>query len=267
MKVPIYDIEGKEIEEADLPAIFSADYRPDLIKKAFYALKSHSLQPQGRDPMAGMRTSAQSWNTGRGVSRIARVKGERHPRSGQAAGVASVVHGRQAHHPVAEKVVWQDINRKERRVALISAIAATAKKDVVSARGHKVDGIENLPLVVSDDIQSISKAKDLRPIFANLKLEQEFERISSRRKSYSGTPRLRGRKKRQAVGPLIVVASDLGICKAAGAFPGVSATLAKDLSTLDLAPGSHPGRLTIWSKSALGALPRALYERVRFVAS
>lgn len=267
MKVPVYDLDGKEVDKTELPSVFSADYRSDLIKKAFYALRSHSLQVQGRDPLAGMRTSALSWNTGRGVARMARVKGERHPRSGQAAGVASVVHGRQTHHPVAERVVWQQINRKERRLALISAVAATGMRDIVSARGHKVDDVQALPIVVSDDIQSISKAKDLKPLLSNLKLGDEISRISKGSKSYSGTSRLRGRKKRQAVGPLIVVASDLGVCKAAEAFPGMSATLARNLSTLDLAPGSHAGRLTIWSKSALDELPEALYERVKLIAT
>ena len=94
MKAVVYDLDGKETEKTELPAIFSYDYRPDLIQRVFYALRSHSIQRQGRDPMAGMRTSALSWNTGRGVARMARVKGEGNSRAGNAGGVASVVHGR-----------------------------------------------------------------------------------------------------------------------------------------------------------------------------
>lgn len=266
MKVAVYDLDGKEVEKVELPPVFSYDYRPDLIQRAFYALRSHSIQRQGRDPLAGMRTSALSWNTGRGVARMARVKGERHPRAGNAAGVASVVHGRQAHHPVAEKVVYQNLNRKERRLALVSAIAATAKKDIVSARGHRIEDGITLPIVLSDDVQGISKANDLKSILAKLNLEKELERISVG-KSLSGTSRLRGRTKKNPVGPLIVIAEDNGISNAAKALSGVSAVLASDLSTLDLAPGASPGRLTIWSKSALSALPKALYERVRVVAT
>ena len=41
------------------------------------------------------------------------------------------------------------------------------------------------------------------------------------------------------------------ISKAVGALPGVDARTAKDLSVLDLAPGSDPIRLTVYSKSAL----------------
>ena len=267
MKVPVFDLDGKEVEKIDLPAIFSADYRPDLIRRAFYALRSHSIQPQGRDPMAGMKTSAMSWNTGRGVARMARVKGERHPRSGQAAGVASVVHGRQAHPPVSQKVVKQKINRNERRLALISAIAATARKDVVVSRGHEIEYVQALPIVVSDDIQSISRAKDLKALLTKLNLEKEVKRISDGVRSLSGISRLRGRARRQAVGPLIVGATDLGIGKASDAFPGVRFVLASNLSTPDLAPGAHPGRLVLWSKSSLTALPEALYQKVIVIAT
>ena len=42
-----------------------------------------------------------------------------------------------------------------------------------------------------------------------------------------------------------------GISKAIGALPGVEVKTVKDLSVLDLAPGSHPIRLTIYSKSAI----------------
>jgi large subunit ribosomal protein L4e len=266
MKVAVYDLDGKEVEKTELPAIFSYDYRPDLIHRAFYALRSHSIQRQGRDPMAGMRTSALSWNTGRGVARMARVKGEGNPRAGQAAGVASVVYGRQAHHPVAGKVVYQNLNRKERRLALVSAITATARREIVSARGHKVANKMSLPIIVSDDIQDVSKAKDLKAALVKLNLEEELGRITNR-KTLSGTSRLRGRMKKQPVGPLIVVAEDNGISNAAEGLPGIKAVLARNLSTLDLAPGASAGRLTLWAKSALSALPKQIYERVNIVAT
>ncbi|MBM3896949.1 MAG: 50S ribosomal protein L4 [Thaumarchaeota archaeon] len=266
MKVAVYDLDGKEAEKAELPEIFSYDYRPDIIRKAFYALRSHSMQRQGRDPMAGMRTSALSWNTGRGVARMARVKGEGNSRAGQAAGVASVVYGRQAHHPVSERVVYQNLNRKERRLALVSAIAATSKSEVVLARGHKVSKKVTLPLIVSDDIQSVSKARNLKIALVKLNLEEELARIANR-KALSGTARLRGRTKKQPVGPLIVVADDKGISNAAEGLPGIKAVLARNLSTLDLAPGASAGRLTIWSRSALSALPKTIYQRVRVVAT
>jgi large subunit ribosomal protein L4e len=53
---------------------------------------------------------------------------------------------------------------------------------------------------------------------------------------------------------LIVITNDRGVGKAAGGIPGVQVTRVQDLSVLDLAPGGVPGRLTIWTESALSAL-------------
>ena len=41
------------------------------------------------------------------------------------------------------------------------------------------------------------------------------------------------------------------LSKAIGVLPGVEARNAKELSVLDLAPGSDPIRLTVYSKSAI----------------
>ncbi len=259
LKIPYYSLEGKELGSADLPSVFQTPFRPDVIRKVYVALSTHTRQPQGRDPMAGMKTSASTFNppTGRGIARVARVKGEKYPRAGQAAGIASVVKGRQAHPPKSEKRVWKDINDKERRLATASAVAATASLGIVKDRGHRVEGVPSLPLVVSDDIQSVLKARDLRSVFKNLGLLNDLQRAGSKR-TISGKSRARGGTTKYRVGPLLVIQQDLGITKAAGGFPGVGCVLAKDLSVLELAPGSHPGRLTVWSRSALGALPVSL---------
>src|SRR5579863_5627528 len=137
--VKILDLDGKETENFDMPQIFTVPVREDVIGRAYVALDSHRRQPQGRDPLAGERTTAETNNppTGRGISRIPRVKGERYSKSGMAGGVASIVHGRLPFPPRSEKVIRKELNKKERRLALASAIAATASKDLVSRRGHE----------------------------------------------------------------------------------------------------------------------------------
>ena len=79
----VLDLEGKEVETVDLPAVFATPIRDEVIARAFVALDSHRRQPQGRDPLAGKRTTAETNNppTGRGISRIPRVKGERYSKS------------------------------------------------------------------------------------------------------------------------------------------------------------------------------------------
>lgn len=251
MNVPVYSLEGKKIEDLELPKVFSTPYRPDVIHKAFVHLQSQSFQSQGRDPLAGERTSAQSRNTGLGIARMARVKGSGFPRAGMAAGVSNVIKGRQAHPPVSEKNTVKRLNKKEKRLAFCSAIAATTSKEIVSSRGHKIDAIKNLPLVVSDDISHVNKAKDLRSVLKSLNLSDDIERVERTWKNRTGKPRRRGRVTRAGKSILIVVDKDEGIGKASGSILGVDTINVKNLSVLHLAPGSHPARLVLWSKGAI----------------
>ncbi len=253
MRAPVYSLDGKKVEDMELPIIFSTPYRPDTINKAYVNLQSHLFQPQGRDPLAGERTSAMSRNTGLGLARMARVKGSGFPRSGQAAGVGGVVKGRLAHPPASEKVIVKRLNKKEKKLALCSAIAATASKELVSARGHRVDKV-SIPLIVTDDIEKVSKAKELRNVLDLLNLSDDLERVKNGWKKRSGRSRMRGRVGRAGKSVLIVVKNDEDVGKAAGSILGVDVTSVKNLSVLHLAPGSHPVRLALWSKGAVEQL-------------
>ena len=255
MKAEIVGLNGKPSGEVDIPAVFGADLRPDLVKRVFWLVGSHALQPKGRDPMAGERTTAETHSppTGTGRSRIPRVKGERYSRGGLAGGVASVVKGRLAHPPRSEKVIHLAVNRKEKRLATDSAIAYTASLDAVKARGHRVKE-PALPMVVADDIETLEKTSELVSFLEKVDLKAELERVDGRTKRNTGKSRLRGRVYRGGVGPLIVVTNDRGIGKAAGGIPGVGVARVQDVSVLDLAPGGVPGRLTLWTESAMGAL-------------
>jgi large subunit ribosomal protein L4e len=164
-----------------------------------------------------------------------------------------VVKGRLPHPPRSEKVIHFSVNRKERRLATDSAIAYTANLDAVKARGHRVKK-PALPMVVADEIETVEKTSDLVSFLEKVDLKAELERVDARTKRNSGKRRLRGRVYRGGVGPLIVVTNDRGLGKAAGGIPGVQVARVQDVSVLDLAPGGVPGRLTIWTESALSAL-------------
>ena len=127
----IFDLQGKPIGKVALPAVFATPLRPDVIKRAVLAIQSSRLQPQGRDPMAGKKTSAESRGTGLGIARIPRVKGG----GGRAALAPGTVGGRQPHPPTSEKKITKRIPKKEAHLALLSAIAATASKENVASRG------------------------------------------------------------------------------------------------------------------------------------
>ena len=252
MKTTAFTTTGTKDGDIELPLVFLTPYRRELIHKAYTNLNSHKFQPQGRHPTAGMDVVADSNDppTGQGVSRVARAQGGGGGRQGQGAEVASTRGGRQAHPPIVEKVIYKKLNKKEKKLALCSAIAATASKELVESRGHKVEGIESFPIVVSDDIESISKASEITKVLDSLKLSQDVKRLDAR-KPRSGQSRLRGRSKKVGKSVLFVTKDTANISKAIGALPGVEAINAKDLSVLDLAPGSDPIRLTVYSKSAI----------------
>ncbi|MFL6331176.1 MAG: 50S ribosomal protein L4 [Nitrososphaeraceae archaeon] len=256
----VLQIDGKESHTIELPSVFETPFRYDVIHKVYVNLLSHSFQRQGRYPMAGEVVSAESRNTGLGIARIARARGEGFSRAGQAAGVASIRHGRVPHPPESWKNIYKKVNYKEKQLALCSAIAATTRKDLIERRGHKLSNISSFPIIISDDIESISKTKDLLNLFRALGLQQELDRVDFSRKARSGTARRRGRKGRSAVSAIIVIGSsgdedeNKNIHKLSGSVGGIDIKQVKDLSVLDLAPGSKPMRLAIFSESAIKEL-------------
>jgi large subunit ribosomal protein L4e len=249
----IFDLQGKSIGKITLPKVFSTPYRPDVIKRAVLAIQSNRLQPQGRDPMAGKKTTAESRGTGSATARVPRTKG-----TGRAAFAPSTVKGRQPHPPKAEKIIVKNIPKKEAKLALTSAIAATAEKEVVFTRGHRIDAIVGLPLIVDNAFESLTKAKEVEEAFSSLGFDAELERVKQSRNVRAGRGKLRGRKMKQAVGPLLVVADGKSLMTAASNLPGVEVTTVVNLNTEMLAPGTHPGRLTVWTNAAIEKLS-ALY--------
>ena len=252
MKASVYTTKGTKDGDMELPPVFATPYRRELIHKAFTNLNSHKFQPQGRHPTAGMDVVADSNDppTGQGVSRVARARGGGGGRQGQGAEVASTRGGRQAHPPIVDKVIHKKLNKKEKKLALCSAIAATASKDLVASRGHKIEGIESFPIIVSDEIETVSKTSEIIKILDSLKLSNDVKRLQSR-KPRSGKPSLRGRSKKVGKSVLFVTKDSSNINKAIGALPGVEVRSVNELSVLDLAPGSDPIRLTVYSKAAI----------------
>jgi large subunit ribosomal protein L4e len=254
MKARVIALDGTDSGEIELPAVFDTPYRPEVIHKVYVNVLSHSYHRQGRYPAAGEMVSAESRNTGLGIARLARARGEGFPRAGQAAGVAGVRHGRVAHPPESWKDIYKKINRKEKQLGFCSAIAVTAKKELVQRRGHKISNEVKLPLVVSNDIESIAKTKDLKNALIRLGLGDDLARASLVRKARSGTARRRGRSTRSGTSALIVVGNDSKLVTLSESIPGINIKHAKELSILDLVPGSKPIRLTIYSQSAIDYL-------------
>ena len=245
----IFDLKGEATGRVRLPPIFKTPFRPDVIKRAVIAIQSHRFQPQGRDIFAGKRTTAESRGVGLGISRVSRMKG-----SQRAAFIPFAVGGRATHPPMVEKRIEKKIPKKEMRLALRSAVAATASKETVSSRGHVIDEVPDFPLVVVDEIQGLKKTQEIRDTFIRLGVWLDIYRVKESRKVRAGKGKMRGRRLKQAVGPLLVVAKNEGIIEAARNLPGVDIATMDNLNVELLAPGTHPGRLTVWTSSAFQML-------------
>ncbi len=240
--VNVIGVDGKTAGNVPVPPVFNTPLRLDVISKAVLAEQSHSFQRQGRNPMAGKRTTAEGFGVGRGISRVPRIGGHG-PLSGQAAFAPGTRGGRLAFPPVSMADPVKSINRKERRFALRSALAASASASIVKKRGHRFEEEVMFPLVVSDAIEKITKTSEARKILFSLGLSEDVARVEKSRQT------LRGRTTHK-VGPLIVVGEYQGAHRAFRNFDGVDVVRAQDLSVENLAPGTHPGRLTVWSESA-----------------
>jgi len=206
--------------------------------------------------MAGKRTTAESRGTGSGISRVPRIKGG----SGRAKFAPSTVGGRQPQPPTSQKKIVKRITKKEAKLALFSAIAATANKDAVKSRGHQIESVPQIPMVVTDDIQELKRTKEFEETLTLLGLADDVTRVKDSRKIRAGKGKRRGRKMKQAVGPLIVITEDKGLQEAAANVPGVDVALVKGLNTELLAPGTHAGRLTVWTFGALEQLGKVYGE-------
>ncbi len=256
MKAVVLGLDGRAMREVELPPQFSEAHRPDVIKRAFLADATQRLQPKGTFVLAGLQTTAEyygrrhAWrqtiNTGR--SRLPREKIPK-GRSGRVLIVPQAVKGRRAHPPKPWKRIVEKINSRERKLALRSAIAATADAGLVKARGHVFDGAK-LPLVVEDAIQGLRKTREVEKIFSILGLTGDLERARKGRKTRSG--RRGGRSGPKSV--LVVVAEDMGVWGAARNIPGVEVVQVKKLGIVQLAPGGQPGRLAVWTEAALAAM-------------
>ena len=115
-------------------------------------------------------------------------------------------------------------------------------------------------MIVEDAIEGLTRAKEVEEALTSLGVIADITRVRNSRKVRAGKGKRRGRKMKQAVGPLIVVVDDKKLVNAASNVPGVQVTTVANLNTEMLAPGTHPGRLTLWTSGAIETLDK-LYSK------
>jgi len=146
------------------------------------------------------------------------------------------------------------VNVSQRRFAVASALAASAIPALVMARGHKIEHVPEVPLVVADDVQSTIKTQKAIEILAAIGANSDVEKVKASVAIRRGVGKARNRRYVQRRGPLLIYADDNGLVKAFRNVPGVDTCEVSRLNLLQLAPGGHLGRFIIWTKSAFERL-------------
>ncbi len=255
----LYFIDGKKKKTVELGKAFNYKLREDLIKRAVKISQANRRQKYGANEIAGMRTSAHYHGSGnvyprarmagREMARLPRIHGEG-PLMFVVRKVPQAIKGRKAHPPKSEKNFIKSMNKKEKKLALFSAISASKNKELIFKRGHNIEKLKEVPLVLEDNFETLTKTKKVTNTLRNLGLDEELER-TKKKKIRAGIGKTRGRKYRKKKGVLIVVSNKCPLQKAAKNIPGLEVKLAKNLDVEKLAPGAVPGRLTIWTESSL----------------
>jgi len=247
---------GKTPKVLALPAVLTAPIRLDVVQAVHASMNKNRRQAFSVNVDAGHQTSAESWGTGRAVARIPRVGGGGTSRSGQGA-FGNMCRGGRMFAPTKTWRRWhRKINVNQRRFALVSALAASALPSVVMARGHRIGGVAEVPLVVaSEQVKNVAKTHEAASLLEKLNAFADVEKSKATKKVRRGVGKMRNRRYVQRRGPLVVYDSKTDrITQGFRNLPGVDLCDVTRLNLLQLAPGGHLGRFVIWTEAAFAKL-------------
>ena len=244
----------KTLTQVPVPAVFSAPIRADVVHSVFTRINKNKRQAYAVNVMAGKQGSSESWGTGRAVARLPRIGGGGTHASGSGAR-ANMARGGNMFAPTKIWRRWHvRVNHNEKRYATASAIAASGVTSLVQARGHRVEQVQELPLIVANDFESVKKTKEAVAVLKAVGAGSDILKVVKLKKLRAGKGKMRGRRTTQRRGPLVVYAQDNGIVKALRNVPCVETAPVTALGLLQLAPGAHLGRFVIWTQAAFEAL-------------
>ncbi len=261
----VYGIDGKVSKSIELPRVFSESFRKELVLRAILAEQSLRYQPKGRNLMAGLRTTAtyvgnyKSYRTGRHMGIAIRP---REKLGGGAMGyvrrIPSSVKGRRAHAQKVEKKLTEMINTKEYVLALRSAIGGFSDKETIkSMRGFAG---KDLPIIVDNKIESITKTKELISALEALGIGADLERSHKPKSKNSLRSKERRRSFRKSA--IIITKNAEKVGKAGRNIPGIDVCSVDELTLEKVAPGGFP-RISIWSEDAVKGVEEAV-SKARF---
>jgi large subunit ribosomal protein L4e len=248
--VSVYSKDSAKVtEQVAMPAVFTAPIRDDTVQFVHANMSKNRRQAHGVFHLAGHQHSAESWGTGRAVARIPRIGGSGTSRSGQAAFGNMCRKGRMF-APLKTWRKWhKKINQTQKRHAVASALAASAVAPLVLARGHNVNSVPELPLVV--DSLNVESTRAMIASLHKVGASNDMARVRASKSSRAGFNKARYSRFKMAKGPLVVYGDENPLVKrTARNLPGVDVCSVHRLNLLQLAPGGHLGRFVVFTKDA-----------------
>jgi len=249
-----HDEPSEKSSTLPMPTVLASPLRPDLVRYIHTNVSKNKRQAISVGAKVGYETAAESWGTGRAVARVPRAPGGGTHRSGQGA-FGNMCRGGGMFNPTKTWRRWhRRVNVTQKRHAVATALAASSLPPLVMARGHRIGEISELPLVVSDGIESVTKTKQAVETLKKLGCEEELQRLMDSKKVRAGKGKMRNRRYTMRKGPLVVYSEDNGIVRAFRNIPGVETACVTRLNILKLAPGGNFGRFVIWTEGAFKKL-------------
>jgi large subunit ribosomal protein L4e len=249
-----FDKPSEKTGTIPMPEVLTGPLRPDLVKEVHKNVSKNKRQAYAVGAKVGYDTAAESWGTGRAVARIPRVPGGGTHRAGQAA-FGNQARGGGMFSPTKVWRRWhRRVNVKEKRHAVATCLAASSLPALVMARGHRINEVSELPLVVSNGLENLTKTKQAVEALKGLGVGPDLQKVIESKKIRAGKGKARNRKYRMRKGPLIIYNEDNGIVRAMRNIPGVDTIQVDRMGLLQLAPGGHIGRFVIWTEGAFQKL-------------
>jgi len=250
----VFSLAGEKAGEVPLPAVMEAPLRPDIVQFVHTNMNKNKRQAYAVSIYAGKQVSAASWGTGRAVARIPRVGGGGTSRSGQGA-FGNMCRGGRMFAPTKTWRKWtRKINTSQKRFAVASALAASAIPSLVMARGHQIDNVPEVPLILDNAVESAKKTSQAKEILSAVGAYDDVEKAAASKKIRAGKGKARNRRYVMRRGPLVIYSKNDGVEQAFRNLPGVELCCVERLNLLQLAPGGHLGRFCVWSQAAIEAL-------------
>eukprot|EP00933_Yihiella_yeosuensis_P035455 TRINITY_DN28_c0_g2_i1.p1 TRINITY_DN28_c0_g2~~TRINITY_DN28_c0_g2_i1.p1 ORF type:complete len:408 (+),score=119.99 TRINITY_DN28_c0_g2_i1:89-1312(+) len=253
--VSVYNIENAEkTGTLPMPEVLAAPLRPDLVREVHMNVSKNKRQAYAVKHKVGYETAAESWGTGRAVARIPRAPGGGTHRAGQAT-FGNQARGGGMFNPTTVWRRWhRRVNVTQKRHAVVTSLAASSLPALVMARGHRIGEVSELPLVVSDSLESVTKTKQAVEALNKVGCGPELQKVIDSKKIRAGQGKARNRRYRMRKGPLVVYSEDNGITRAMRNIPGVETACVDRLDLMQLAPGGSIGRFVIFTEGAFKKL-------------